>query len=120
MPLAKAVSQKVSQLQAERAAAQEPFRVQTDLLDQKLKETLGRFRGGSVADAWWRQVLTQMQQAYVAPDFFKMPAVRSWLDEVLVQEDIVSLARPNVMGQMAEGEDEVRKRLSEIYSAAYR
>ena len=57
-----------------------------------------------------------MEQAFVAPDFFKTPPVRSWLGETDVQEDIVSLARANVMGQLAEGEDETQKRLSESYS----
>ena len=116
LPLAKAVSQRVSQLRAERAAAKDPLRVQTNLLDERLKETLGRFRGSSIDDTWWRRVLTEMEQAYVAPEFFKKPTVRSWLGEERVQEGLVSLARPRVLGQLAEEEDEVRKRLSEIYS----
>ena len=104
------------QLRAERTGAQEPFRVQTNLLDEHLKETLRRFRGGDVDDVWWRHVLAEMEQAYVAPEFFRKPLVRSWLGEEYVQESIVSLARANVMGQLAEGEDETRKRLLASYS----
>lgn len=116
LPLAKAVAQKVSQLRAERAAAREPLQVQTGIMDKKLKETLGRFRGSTVDDAWWRRVLSEMEQAYVAPEFFRKPTVRRWLGEERVQDGLVSLAGPRILGQLAEGEDEVRERLSEAYS----
>ena len=116
LPLARAVSDTVAQLRAERAAARAPFRLQTSLLDQALKNTLGRFLGGGVDDKWWRYVLAEMEQGFVAPDFFKTLPVQSWLEETEVQGDIVSLARANVMGQLADGEDETRKRLSESYS----
>ena len=115
-PLTHAVGRKVSQLQAERAAAKEPFRLQPDLLNQKLNETLSRFLGGTVDDAWWRRVLSRMEQAYVVPEFFKMPRVQRWLGEEYVQEGIVSLARANIMGQLPEREDETRGRLSESYA----
>ena len=52
----------------------------------------------------------------LAPEFFKTPPVRRWLAEEDVQEGIVSLARANVVGQLADGEDETRKLLSESYS----
>ena len=140
LSMAKAVAPKIAQLYAERAAAQDPFgvqadrrnlvlghldhqavtrehfRVQSDLLDRELMETLDRFRGGDVDDAWWRRVLARFEQAYVAPEFFKMPPVISWLGDENVQEAIVSLARAKVMGQLAEGEDESRRLLSRSYS----
>ena len=141
LPIAKAVAPKIEQLRAERRAAQdpfgvqsgpgnlvlvhldhramtqEPFRVRWDLLGQNLKETLElRFLGGNFDDAWWRRVLASLEQDYVVPKFFKMPTVQSWLGEEDVQEGIVSLARANLMGQLAEGENETRKRLSENYS----
>ena len=116
LPLVSAVSRTVTQLRAERAAATRPFPVQAGLLDQRLKEILGRFRGGSADDVWWRYVLAEMQQKYMAPDFFKVPSVRTWLGQEDVQEGIVSLAKANVMGQLVEGEDKTRRRLSESFS----
>ena len=117
VPLAGAISRKAAQLHAERTAAKEPFRLETDLLDKRLRETLGRFQGGSVDDGWWRHVLAELGQAYVAPEFFTKPAVREWLDETDVQDGIVSLARAKVMGQSSESESEIKGCLAALYSA---
>ncbi len=57
-----------------------------------------------------------MELAYVAPKFFRVSPVQSWLGEKDVQIDIVSLARASVLGHLAGGQAEARKRLSESYS----
>ena len=117
LPLVKAVGPRVTRLRAERSAAREPLRVQTDLLNQNLKETLRRLCGGFDDDSWWPRVLARMEQQYVAARaFFRTLSVQCWLGEVDVQKGIISLARANVMGQSAEGEAETRRRLSESYS----
>ncbi len=106
----------VRQLHGERVAAQAPLQMCTDLLEGKLKETLRRFRGGNVDDVWWRCVLNEMALKYVAPDFFRNPAVRDWLNLGDVQDGFVAIARANVMGQPADDESEIRKRLAKSYS----
>ena len=115
-PLVDIVTTRVQRLRAERQGAQAPAQVRTDLLDSVLKETLGRLRGSSVDDSWWRSVLKAWEQTYIAPDFFRKPAVRSWLELTEVEDGFLAIARAHVIGQEANNEAEVRRRLVENYS----
>ena len=116
VPIATAVSSRIAQLRAERSAAHEPYPIQTDLLNQQLQETLDRLRGGSVDAPWWRYLLSEIEQAYVAPEFFDTLSVQSWLGEKDVQEGLFSLTRASLMDQLLDGEAETRACLSAIYS----
>ena len=116
LPLAGTVARSVGRLRAERQGARAPAQVRTDLFDSVLKETLGRLRGGSVDDGWWRSVLMAWEQTYVAPDFFRKPMVRSWLQLAEVEDGFLGIARAHVMGQEADDEVGIRGRLAESYS----
>ena len=116
VPIAKAVSSRIAQLRAERSAAHEPYQIRTDLVDQQLQVTLDRLRGGSVDLPWWRYLLSEIEQEYVAPKFFDTLSVQSWLGEKDVQEGLFSLTRACLMDQLLDGEAETRNLLSAIYS----
>ena len=116
LPLVGKVSKTVRRLRAERQGAQAPAQVHTDLIDNMLKETLCRLRGGSVDDGWWQSVLSRWEQNYIAPDFFGKPAVCNWLELAEVENGFLEIARAHVIGQEAIDEVEVRGRLAENYS----
>ena len=116
VPIATAVSSRIARLRAERSAAHEPYQLQPDLLNQQLQETLDRLRGGSVDAPWWRHLLSEIEQSYVAPEFFNTLSVQSWLGEKDVQEGLFSLARASLVVQLRDDEAETRKCLSESYS----
>lgn len=116
VPIATAVSSRIVRLRAERSAAHEPYQIQTDLLDQQLQETLNRLRGGSVDTTWWRYLLSEIEQKYVAPEFFDKLSVQSWLGQADVQEGLFSLTRASLLDHLRNGEAETRKCLSESYS----
>ena len=90
--------------------------VRTDLMEVELRKTLERLNGGDVEEGWWRRVLNEMVQDYVAPVFFKKPAIRSWLNVANVQEGFLALASANVMNQTVPDEANIRKQLAESYS----
>ena len=116
LPLARAASNKVRQLYGEREGARAPLAVRTDLLDERLSESYGRLRGGTIEDAWWRRVFDAMAQEFVAPDFFRKPAVQGWLELPGVQKGFVAIASANVMDRAAHDESAIRERLAESYS----
>ena len=115
LPITKAVVGRFARLQAERSAAHEPRQIQTDLLNQQLRKTLDRLRGGSVDASWWHRLLSGIEQAYVEPEFFKVSSVQSWLGEADVEEGLFLLTRANLMEPPADN-PEIRGRLSESYS----
>ncbi len=85
-------------------------------MEVELRNTLERLKGGNIDDGWWRRVLKEMAQDYVAPVFFKKRAVWSWLNVADVEEGFLALASAEVMGQSAPNEADIRKRLAESYS----
>ena len=116
LPLVRVVAPTVRRLRAEREGARAPAQVRTDLMDGVLRETLGRLRGRNVDDKWWRGVLMEWEQKYVAPEFFRKPDVRSWLELAEVEDGVMAIARAHVMGQLANDESAIRGRLVENYS----
>ena len=113
IPLATVALKAGSRLNAERRAGR--VSVSSHLMESNLDRTLGRLRGGSIDDSWWRNVLDRMAQEYVTPDFLKAPALQKWLAQARVAEDLKALATTIIMG--GNGEDsEVRERLAQSYS----
>ena len=115
-PLVGNVAATFRRLQAERKAGQAPLGIQTDLLTQGLRDTLSRLQGGQVDETWWRSVLNELAHAYVAPIFFRKPAVRNWLDLEDVQDGLIALARAKILCQDDPDELDIRVRLAEDYS----
>ncbi len=114
-PFVNAVLTHVSRLRAERQASQMLAIQPTDLMDNVLNETLGRLRGGSIEDVWWRNILAQFGQQYISPDFLRKPALQEWLAEERVATDFKTLATTNLM-MGVEDNEEARTRLIESYS----
>ena len=51
--------------------------VGNDLLEQGIDATFDRLCGGSIDDTWWHNLLSHIGHQLVAPDFLRMPALRS-------------------------------------------
>ena len=102
-------------LLAERRAGQVPTTQQSSLMDELLNETLDRIRGGRIDTGWWQNLLDRFGQQYIAPDFLNKPALREWLGEESVANDVKTIAAWRVM---ATPQDEAapRDHLAQIYS----
>lgn len=81
------------QLYQARRAAQVPVPRKTDFIDKILNETLDRLRGGVADEGWWQRICDGIGRAFVAPDFFRIDAVREWLASEQVPSDLRNLAR---------------------------
>ena len=97
-PVVKAVINRASRLRNERKAGQRLAVSTENLMENSLDETLGRLRGGNVEDSWWRRVLDRLGQSYIAPDFLRQPALREWLHEDRVVDDLKALAAAIISG----------------------
>ena len=84
-------------------------------MDQVLKETLGRLRGGNIDDNWWRRILNWFEHSYVAPEFLDNPTLKEWLAEEQVAEDFRALAAARIM-QASRDDRAIHARLAESYS----
>ena len=113
IPLVQAASRKASQLHAERTAGHTP--VDPTLMEINLDVTLGRLQGGNVDEPWWQNILDQIGLAYVAPDFLKKPALRGWLGDRHVADDLKILAKAMLMPGTSQ-DLEIRERLRQSYS----
>ena len=82
----------VKQLRAERRAA-ESANIETGLLDGILDETLGRLQNIATHDVWWRALLQRAASQYVRPEYLEKPAIREWLSEGAVRDDLKALAQ---------------------------
>ena len=103
----------VSRLYAERQAGREP--TNSPLMESNLDQTLDRLRGGKVEDSWWRRTLDRLGHQYTAPDFLTNPALREWLADTHVANDLKVLAKALIMG--GPGSDlEIRGRLARSYA----
>ena len=65
--------------------------------------------------AWWQSLLDQFGQQYIAPEFLRKPALRQWLAEEPVANDLKAIATWRIM---ATDQDEAatRDRLAQSYS----
>ena len=112
-PVARAAFAHVSRLRAERQAAQSSVR--SRLLQENLNDTLSRLRGPTLDVPWWSNILRQLGQEYITPDFLKKPSLREWLGDEEVAKDVKKLATDILMG--ASGHDtQSRSRLVKSYS----
>ena len=102
------------QLHAERQAGRLPVDQPADLMDSVLNDTLRRLRGGDIDDTWWRRILDQLGQRYVAPNFLQKPALREWLADQHVSADFKTLAQNRIM--TASDPEELTTRLTDSYS----
>ncbi len=103
-----------SRLYAERKAGRES--TNSPLMESSLDQTLDRLRGGKVEDSWWRKILDQLGQEYIAPDFLKSPALQEWLADAHVADDLKIPAKALIMGG-AVSDIETRTRLARSYSS---
>ena len=115
LPLVGAARGRAQRLWAERHAAVGVYSGPVDLMGEVLRGTWARLVG-PVDDAWWRSVLNAVEQAYVAPDLLKMPALQQWLRMDALQEGFMALAKANVMGVAADDEQGIRDRLGACYA----
>ena len=84
-------------------------------MDELLNETLNRIRGSSIDSGWWQSLLDQFGQQYIAPEFLRKPALREWLAEELVANDLKAIAMWRIMAT-AQDEAALRDRLAQSYS----
>ena len=102
------------QLHAERQAGRLPVDQPADLMDSVLNDTLRRLRGGDIDDTWWRRILDQLGQRYVAPIFLQKPALQEWLADQRVLADFKTLAQNQIV--TASDLVEPTPRLTDSYS----
>ena len=102
-------------LSAERQAGQVPLTQPSSIMDELLNETLDRIRGDSIDSGWWRNLLNQFGQQYIAPEFLRKPALREWLAEEPVANDLKAIATWRIMAT-AQDEAAPRDRLAQSYS----
>ena len=114
-PFATSVFGHARRLSAERQAGQVPLTHSSSLMDELLKETLDRIRGGSIDSGWWQSLLDRFGQQYIAPDFLRKPALREWLAEEPAANDLKTIATWRIMAS-AQDEAAPRDRLAQSYS----
>ena len=114
-PFVESVYRQCSRLAAERQAGQVPITKPSSVMDDLLTETLGRIRLEDGNFGWWRQLLDYYGHSFVAPDFLKKPALREWLDEEQVSNDLKLLSTERIIGS---GVDQtvIRDRLAKRYA----
>ncbi len=112
-PVRQAAFRQASRLHAEKSAISTPNKEK--LLEHTFNDTLNRLRGGNITDPWWRNLLNVLGQLYISPEFLQIDAVREWLSQEQVTDDLKALAAERVMGGSAEN-PEIRKRLAMSYS----
>ena len=114
-PFVTSVFRRAHRLSAERQAGQVPLTQPSSIMDELLNETLNRIRGGSIDSGWWQSLLDQFGQQYIAPEFLRKPALRQWLAEEPVANDLKAIATWRIM---ATDQDEAatRDRLAQSYS----
>ncbi len=105
----------VKQFRAERRAANSAT-IETGLLEVILDETLNRLQNIAAHDAWWRELLQRAASEYVRPEYLEKPAVREWLSESAVRDDLKLLTRTRLLLESTE-EPSVTARLADRYSA---
>ena len=72
-------------------------------------------RGGNIQDSWWRGLLSDLGQSYVAPDYLRQPALQTWLRKDQVADDLKSLAAAKIL--RGDGDDpHIRARLAKSYA----
>ena len=114
-PLVTSVFRNARHLHAERQAGQVPSTQPSPIMDDLLTETLDRIRGGNINSSWWQSLLAQFGQQYIAPDFLRKPALREWLAEEQVANDLKAIATWRIVGT-AQDEAAHRDRLAQSYS----
>jgi hypothetical protein len=72
---------------------------------------------GVADESWWQRICDGLGHAFVAPDFFRMDAVREWLASEQVRSDLRNLARARLLGEQAD-DVAARGRLRAAYMAA--
>ena len=112
-PVRQAAFRQASRLHAEKSAISTPNKEK--LLEHTFNDTLNRLRGGNITDPWWRNLLNVLGQLYISPEFLQIDAVREWLSQEQVADDLKALAAERVMGGSAENPG-IRKRLAMSYS----
>ena len=113
-PVTKSVQQLAKRMHGERKAGQQPTK--SSLMDIPLNETMGRLQGGSINEAWWRNILLRIGLVYIAPDFLRQPALREWLAGEQVADDLKSLAKEMILMGETIRNPEFHGRLAESYS----
>ena len=114
-PFATSVFGHARRLSAERQAGQVPLTHPSSLMNELLNETLDRIRGGSIDSGWWQSLLDRFDQQYIAPDFLRKPALREWLAEEPVANDLKTIATWRILAT-AQDEAAPRDRLAQSYS----
>ncbi|MCY4152015.1 MAG: tetratricopeptide repeat protein [Aestuariivita sp.] len=100
-------------LHNERTAGRKGYNA--DLLQHALSDTYGRLKAGDITDSWWRRVLAAIEQKYIAPEFFEVHAVKEWIKDDKVEEDVKTLAADQIMGVTSRNSEAIR-RLESAYS----
>ena len=85
-----------------------------DPLEDNLKETLQRLQTGGLADPQWRQLITPLLHREAPLHRLEDQAVRDWLSDVRVGDDLIALARAETLKRPLHDSD-VRPQLAESY-----
>lgn len=113
LSLTRAIWPRLRVLYAERKAGSAPIN-NGDLLDRLLNDTYERISSPTIEDSWWRRLLERAQHAYVAPEFLRFPHLQEWLRVSGVREDLLRLARHEVLGLARPADAEAN--LAQTYS----
>lgn len=105
---------RVRRLYAERSAGRWGVGLNVNLLEQEWEAALKRLQGSVPDEAWWEQFLIRVEHHIVAPNFFRVDAVREWLAEHQVRCDLTALAKARLLGHDKD-DAEARGRLRQAY-----
>ncbi len=115
MSIGSALAPVIKKLRAERRAA-DSARIDTQLLEGLLDDTLSRLHNIAAHDVWWRDLLRRAASQYVRPEYLEKPAIREWLSESAVRDDLKLLTRIQLLPGASE-EASIKARLADRYSA---
>lgn len=115
MSIGSALAPVIKKLRAERRAANSA-RIDTQLLEGLLDDTLSRLHNIAAHDVWWRDLLRRAASQYVRPEYLEKPAIREWLSESAVRDDLKLLTRIQLLPGASE-EASIKARLADRYSA---
>ena len=105
-------ARRLTRARAERSVAQGA--AIPNLLEDNLKTTLQRLRTGGLAEPLWRQLITPLMSPAAPLPRLEDSAVREWLSDARVGEDLIALAKAETLRRPLH-DSHVRRKLAESY-----
>ena len=102
-------------LYSERQAGQTPDEQFANQMELILDDTMERLQRGKINEKWWKNILNQLQQSYISPDFLLELDLKKWFNEDGVADDLKELAKERIKGGH-EDDPVILRRLAQSYT----